>query len=199
MRSALDQQFIDEPVNVGSGKGVAITELVQRILGATQSQSSVEFLRARESEVVAFVADIQRAQKYFNVVSPEDPLAHLIEVVAWVRASAPAGDAAVRWSALVEVCSVVPGEPGIVQNTPRSANVRKTAGGPTLRNDPLQTSRSPERGRCNSSWKRAPNTSVAISSFGPHAPTFHITGSKKQSDEGAALFAVRVNVMVMLL
>ena len=86
MRSALDQQFIDEPVNVGSGKGVAITELVQRILGATQSQSSVEFFRARESEVVAFVADIQRAQKYFSVVSPEDPLAHLIEVVAWVRA-----------------------------------------------------------------------------------------------------------------
>jgi len=87
MRSALDQQFIDEPVNVGSGKGVAITELVQRILGATQSKSPVEFLQARENEVVAFVADIQRAQKYFNVVSPEDPLAHLIEVVDWVRAA----------------------------------------------------------------------------------------------------------------
>src|SRR5262249_503688 len=86
MRSALDQQFIDEPDNVGSGKGVAITELVQRILGATQSKSPIEFLCARENEVVAFVADIQRAQRYFNVVSPEDPLAHLIEVVAWVRA-----------------------------------------------------------------------------------------------------------------
>ena len=87
MRSALDQQFIDEPVNVGSGKGLAITELVQRILRATQSKSPVEFLQARENEVVGFVADIQRAQKYFNVVSPEDPLAHLIEVVDWVRAA----------------------------------------------------------------------------------------------------------------
>jgi nucleoside-diphosphate-sugar epimerase len=86
MRSALDQEFIDEPVNVGSGKGVAITELVQRILGATQSKSSIEFLRAREREVVGFVADIRRAQKYFALESPQDPLAHLKEMIDWVQA-----------------------------------------------------------------------------------------------------------------
>jgi UDP-glucose 4-epimerase len=87
MRAALDQRFIEEPVNVGSGKGVAITELVRRILEATQSKSRVEFLQARDNEVVGFVADIRRAQEYFALASPEDPLAHLIEVVDWVRAA----------------------------------------------------------------------------------------------------------------
>jgi nucleoside-diphosphate-sugar epimerase len=89
MRAALDQRFIEEPVNVGScsGKGVAITELVQCILEATQSKSPVEFLPARENEVIGFVADISRAQKHFALASPKDPLAHLREVVDWVRAA----------------------------------------------------------------------------------------------------------------
>jgi len=87
IRAALDQRFIDEPVNVGSGKGVAITELVQRILETTQSKSPVEFLPARENEVVGFVADTGRARRCFALSSPEDPLAHLIEVIDWLRAA----------------------------------------------------------------------------------------------------------------
>jgi UDP-glucose 4-epimerase len=87
MRAALDPHFVEEPVNVGTGKGIAITELVRRILEATKSKSSVELLQARESEVVGFVADIRRAQKYFALESPQDPLAHLKEMIDWVQAA----------------------------------------------------------------------------------------------------------------
>jgi len=84
MRSAFDR-YVEEPVNVGSGRGVSITELVQRVLDVTQSKSSVEVVAARGIEVVGFVADVTRAQRYFNLVPPTDSLEHLGEVVEWFR------------------------------------------------------------------------------------------------------------------
>ena len=84
VRSAFNQH-VKEPVNIGTGRGVGITQLARRIVDVTQSQSTLEFLPARDNEVAGFVADIGLAQKYFALASPEDPLAHLSEVVDWFR------------------------------------------------------------------------------------------------------------------
>lgn len=65
------------PINVGSGTGVTLPHLAQRLLEETGSPSKLETLPARGVEVVRFVADIERMQRVLGVTPDIDPLAHL--------------------------------------------------------------------------------------------------------------------------
>lgn len=78
-------QFVEEPVNIGSGKGTRISQLAQRVLEGTGSQSPIEFAPSRPVEVSQFVADIGRATKVFGIKPPEDPLYGLKDVIEAAR------------------------------------------------------------------------------------------------------------------
>ena len=65
------------PINIGSGTGVTLPHLAQRLLEETGSISKLEILPARGVEVVRFVADIERMRRVLNVTPDVDPLAHV--------------------------------------------------------------------------------------------------------------------------
>ena len=65
------------PINVGSGTGVTLPHLAQRLLEETRSLSRLETFPARGAEVVRFVADLERMQRVLGVTPDTDPLAHL--------------------------------------------------------------------------------------------------------------------------
>jgi len=69
------------PVNVGSGIGVTIVELCSRVIAATGSRSTVRLEANRGLEVSRFVADIARAERFFKLESPDDPLFAMDSVV----------------------------------------------------------------------------------------------------------------------
>jgi UDP-glucose 4-epimerase len=68
---------LNGPVNIGSGVGVTLPYLAQRLLEETRSPSKLEILPARPVEVVRFVADISQMQRVIGVTPDADPLAHL--------------------------------------------------------------------------------------------------------------------------
>ena len=70
----------DGPVNIGSGRGVALARLAERILALTRSTSVVGRCPARDPEVVRFVADVSRMRQVLGVEPPEDPLSHLTDL-----------------------------------------------------------------------------------------------------------------------
>ena len=72
----------DGAINVGSGQGIALTDLAARILEVTRSSSKARFLAAREPEVVRFVADVRRMQSILCVAVPEDALQELNTLAA---------------------------------------------------------------------------------------------------------------------
>jgi UDP-glucose 4-epimerase len=74
--------WIRGPVNVGSGMGVTIRQLAERIVDLTRSPSPIHNLGAREQEVSRFVADISHARKVLGIKVPQDPLEHLPEVLS---------------------------------------------------------------------------------------------------------------------
>jgi UDP-glucose 4-epimerase len=82
---------ISWPINVGSGKGVTILELCERVVRATASPSPVEIVASRGVEVVRFVADTSAAQKWLGLSAPPDPLFGLDEVVNAARMGSEAG------------------------------------------------------------------------------------------------------------
>jgi UDP-glucose 4-epimerase len=65
------------PINVGSGQGVPILTLAERILAETGSPSLIEILKAREQEVLGYVADVRSMELYLGITPPGDPLACL--------------------------------------------------------------------------------------------------------------------------
>jgi UDP-glucose 4-epimerase len=69
------------PINVGSGTGVTLPHLAQRLLQETGSPSKVEVFPARAVEVVRFVANIERMRRVLGVIPDLDPLAQL---TAWI-------------------------------------------------------------------------------------------------------------------
>lgn len=71
-----------EPINVGSGRGVTLSETARRILKATGSPSRLDISPARHQEVVRFVADVTRMRSYLGVEPPDDPLSELDAVLA---------------------------------------------------------------------------------------------------------------------
>jgi nucleoside-diphosphate-sugar epimerase len=73
------------PINVGSGRGVSIVELCERVIREAGSKSGVEIVPARGSEVVRYVADIRAAQETLGLESPSDPLFGLPDGIAAAR------------------------------------------------------------------------------------------------------------------
>jgi UDP-glucose 4-epimerase len=76
---------ITEPVNVGSGQGVTISNLSERVLELTGWSSTVKIDPARQTEVTRFVADVTRSQRVLDLDQPADPLFGLAEMVDWSR------------------------------------------------------------------------------------------------------------------
>ncbi|RMH65336.1 MAG: NAD-dependent epimerase/dehydratase family protein [Calditrichaeota bacterium] len=70
-----------EPVNIGSGKGTTLFELVEAIRRITGTRSELIVEAPREVEVVRFVADIKRLRKTFQTDIPENPLYLLPETL----------------------------------------------------------------------------------------------------------------------
>lgn len=65
------------PVNIGSGKGLTLSEIAARVIETTGSRSTIEIAPARSVEVVRFTADLQQAQTLLGLAPVEDPLAWL--------------------------------------------------------------------------------------------------------------------------
>ena len=69
--------WLPDPVNIGSGKGVTLPELASRITEIAGSRSPVRIGPKRREEVRRFVADISRARHLLGVPAPDDPLSYL--------------------------------------------------------------------------------------------------------------------------
>lgn len=81
--------MISEPLNVGSGKGITISDLSRRVLKLTGSRSKVEVVPSRGPEVKQFVADVRRAKKLLGLKQPNTPLFGLGQVVESIRMRIP--------------------------------------------------------------------------------------------------------------
>jgi UDP-glucose 4-epimerase len=77
------------PLNIGSGQGVSILELCQRIVYIAGSRSPIDIRAARSGEVVRFVADITAARQAFGLTVPADPLFGLAEIIAEAQTTVP--------------------------------------------------------------------------------------------------------------
>lgn len=77
---SLDVVYDGKPVNIGSGQGVSILELAQRIIKLMNSTSPLEIQPPRSMEVVGFIADITRMKHIFGLEPPQDPLSHLSDL-----------------------------------------------------------------------------------------------------------------------
>lgn len=69
------------PINVGSGKGITLTELAQRISVLAGNQASVTVVENRKSDVSRFVADVTAGRNLLNLQCPSDPIEHLPLIV----------------------------------------------------------------------------------------------------------------------
>ncbi len=74
-------EWLHEPVNVASGKGVTLQELAQRIVETTGSLAPIRIAPKRREEVRRFVADITRARELLGVAPPADPLWQLARLL----------------------------------------------------------------------------------------------------------------------
>jgi nucleoside-diphosphate-sugar epimerase len=75
-------RLIRGPVNVGSGRGVAIAELARRVVQLSNSSSPVRIVPERKQEVGRFVADLTRAKRVLGIAEPEDSLWGLPQTLA---------------------------------------------------------------------------------------------------------------------
>jgi UDP-glucose 4-epimerase len=82
--------YIETPVNFGSGHGVTVEELAQRVLHATGSSSQIQYLPSRDVEVTRFEADTTMSQRLFHIETRPDPLWRLGDVVESIRSAQPA-------------------------------------------------------------------------------------------------------------
>jgi UDP-glucose 4-epimerase len=72
-------------VNVGSGRGVNLVDLAERISVLTGNGTKVQVTDERVPEVSRYVAEVGLAKKLFDLHCPEDALEHLPAVVNFVR------------------------------------------------------------------------------------------------------------------
>lgn len=61
-------------VNVGSGKPVRLTDLAERIIAITQSESTVDLRPPRGPEISRFCADVSRMSAVLGLRAPADPV-----------------------------------------------------------------------------------------------------------------------------
>ncbi len=67
----------DGPVNIGSGKGLTLFELIERLEHALKMKAETRILEARDVEVSKFIADVTRFRESFSMDPPDDPLCGL--------------------------------------------------------------------------------------------------------------------------
>jgi len=72
-------------VNVGSGEGVNLVDLAERISALTGNRSVVQVTEERAPEVGRYVADVGLARKLYDLHCPEDAIEHLPAVVNFIR------------------------------------------------------------------------------------------------------------------
>jgi len=85
MQSMNNQQALEGPTNVGSGKGTTLFELAERIMQLTNTESKIIVDPPRTVEVVKFTAKIDRFKQIFHVNVPEDPLYYLPEMIGKIQ------------------------------------------------------------------------------------------------------------------
>jgi len=64
----------EKPINVGSGKGISLFNLAEKIQSIFPGKSKIVINPARDAEVVKFTADISRFKEASKIIIPEDPL-----------------------------------------------------------------------------------------------------------------------------
>jgi UDP-glucose 4-epimerase len=74
---AVDLPQLPGPVNVGSGRGVPILTLAERVAEVIGTGSATELLPAREQEVVGFTADVTKMRTLLGLEPRDDLLLHL--------------------------------------------------------------------------------------------------------------------------
>lgn len=74
----------DGPTNIGSGTATKLKDMARWILDQAGSSSGINIEKAREAEVVGFVANIEKAQKWMGL-SVTDPLPYLQKMVREAR------------------------------------------------------------------------------------------------------------------
>jgi nucleoside-diphosphate-sugar epimerase len=77
--------YIQAPVNIGSGTGVTIHELAAQITSVIGSSSAVRVVPPREIEVGKFVAEVGAARRLLALPERLDPLFRLGDTVEWLR------------------------------------------------------------------------------------------------------------------
>jgi UDP-glucose 4-epimerase len=80
-------EYIQTPVNLGSGRGVTVQELAQRVLQVAGSSSQVRYMASRAIEVTRFEADTTMAHRLFHIETRLDPLWRLGDVVESIRSA----------------------------------------------------------------------------------------------------------------
>lgn len=76
-------EHVDGPMNIGSGQGVTIAELAERILEISNSDSSICWKPSRDVEVSRFVAETAKAKKLLGFEHRHESLYRLPELVSW--------------------------------------------------------------------------------------------------------------------
>lgn len=85
--NAADRPVLAESLNIGSGRGISLQELPQRIYDLLGINLPIVYAPRRPSEVVRFIANPSRARSLLNLAVDEDPLFGLPMVAGWVRDS----------------------------------------------------------------------------------------------------------------
>jgi nucleoside-diphosphate-sugar epimerase len=77
--------WIRQPINIGSGKGLRLVEVAERIIRLSGSTSTILRLGGRAAEVGRFVADVSLSRELLGIPIPDDPLSHLAEVISYKK------------------------------------------------------------------------------------------------------------------
>lgn len=79
--------WINKPVNIGSGVGIKIKELATHLVDLMESDVEIMIADSRIQEVTGYVADTRRMQKYFGMIlNDSHPFSNLIDVIKSRRA-----------------------------------------------------------------------------------------------------------------
>ncbi len=87
LQSLTNDQALQGPINVGSGKGTTLFTLAETIMKLTGATSKIIVEAPRQVEVVRFTANIERFKKIFHIEIPEDPLYYLPKMIEAIKAA----------------------------------------------------------------------------------------------------------------
>jgi UDP-glucose 4-epimerase len=77
------------PINIGSGVGVLLLDLAERVQSLVPQSGGIDVVTNRQAEVDCFVADVSCAKSVYGLEQAVDPLDHLPELVAGARPVMP--------------------------------------------------------------------------------------------------------------